>query len=192
MKEIVFATQNPNKVAEVNRLLPEDLRVRSLAELGIGEDIPETRDTLEGNALQKAQYVWDHYAHSCFSEDTGLEVAALHGAPGVMTARYAGPEKDPQANMQKLLRELEPHSDRSARFRTVMALLLDGEVHLFEGIASGTIARTPAGDEGFGYDPIFIPEGKSVTFAQMSPNEKNAISHRARALEKLLSFLKQL
>jgi XTP/dITP diphosphohydrolase len=192
MKEIVFATQNPNKVAEVNRLLPEDFRVRSLGELGIVEDIPETRGTLEGNALQKAQYVWDRYAYSCFSEDTGLEVAALHGAPGVITARYAGPEKDPQANMEKLLRELEPHSDRSARFRTVMALLLDGEVHLFEGIASGSIALTPAGDGGFGYDPIFIPEGKSVTFAQMAPAEKNAISHRARALEKLLSFLKQL
>jgi len=192
MKEIVFATQNPNKVAEVNRLLPEHFRVRSLGELGIMEDIPETQDTLEGNALQKAQYVWDHYAYSCFSEDTGLEVAVLNGAPGVITARYAGPEKDPQANMQKLLRELESHADRSARFRTVMALMLDGETHLFEGIAAGTIAREPAGKGGFGYDPIFIPGGKNITFAQMGSEEKNAISHRARALEKLLSFLKQL
>ncbi len=192
MTELVFATHNENKVREVNRLLPEHFRIISLHELDILEDIPETQPTLKGNALQKAQYVYDNYGYSCFSEDTGLEVTALGGAPGVTTARYAGPQRSDIDNMQKLLTELSPHKDRSAQFRTIMALILAGEVHYFEGVVRGHIAPNPAGTAGFGYDPVFIPEGKSITFAEMEPSEKIAISHRSKALQLLLSFLAQL
>lgn len=192
MKTIVFATNNPNKVREVKQLLGNHYNFLSLAEAGCTEELPETSPTLEGNALQKARHLHQHYGQpSCFSEDTGLEVYALGMAPGVITARYAGPSRDAQANMQKLLTELASHTDRRARFRTVIALILDGEEHLFEGIVEGQIAASLEGEGGFGYDPIFIPEGHDTTFAQMSSDAKNAISHRGRAVAKLQAFLTQ-
>ncbi len=188
--EIVFATGNAHKVREVNEIAGSGLRFKSLADIGCTEEIPETADTLRGNAIQKANYVSRHYGVNCFAEDTGLEVAALDGAPGVHTARFAGPEKDPAANIALLLRKLQGVADRRANFRTVIALNLDGTQHIFEGICEGTIAHQPAGDGGFGYDPIFIPDGMDgKTFAQLSKEEKNKISHRGKAVRQLFRFL---
>ncbi|MCB0628280.1 MAG: non-canonical purine NTP diphosphatase [Saprospiraceae bacterium] len=189
MKSVVFATANPHKVREVNELLGDRYDIKSLQDIGCTEDIPETQNTIMGNALQKARYLKHHYGHDCFAEDTGLEIDALEGAPGVYTARYAGPQRDPLANMQKVLEELADTNMRSARFRTVIALILDGEEHVFEGIAEGTIAEQPSGDKGFGYDPIFIPQGYDQTFAEMDADEKNAISHRGKAVDQLAAFL---
>lgn len=191
MKTIVFATNNPNKIREVQQLLGSNYQFLSLEEVGCQEELPETSPTLEGNALEKARHLLKHYHQDCFSEDTGLEVEALDGAPGVITARYAGPERDPDLNMQKLLRELAPFSNRKARFRTVIALLLKGKEYLFEGIVEGEISTKLQGEDGFGYDPVFMPEGQSRTFAQMSKAEKNAISHRGRAIAKLQAFLEK-
>ncbi|GJM31321.1 MAG: non-canonical purine NTP pyrophosphatase [Saprospiraceae bacterium] len=189
MKKIVFATGNANKVQEVNELLAGQMQIISLIDIGHTEDIPETGATLEENALQKANFVKTHYQLDCFSEDTGLEIDALDGAPGVYTARYAGPERDAGANMDLVLQQLQHSPNRNARFRTVIALILNGETHLFEGIAEGKIALQQSGVQGFGYDPVFIPKGYSQTFAEMNAAEKNAISHRGRAIQKLIDFL---
>ena len=169
-------------------MLPAHFKIKSLAEIGCTEDIPETQPTIEGNAIQKAQYVHDHYGVNCFAEDTGLEVTALNGAPGVFTARYAGPQRDANDNMNLLLKNLKDKSDRSARFKTVIALILDGDIYTFEGIVEGQIAQKRSGSGGFGYDPIFLPEGQSQSFAEMDKAAKNAISHRGRAMAKLLDY----
>ena len=192
MMELVFATNNAHKLEEVRQILGERFTVHSLKEIGCTEDIPETADTFQGNALQKARYVKEHYGYDCFADDTGLEVKALEGAPGVHSARYAG-NHDSEANMTKLLQELEKKTDRSAQFRTVVALLLNGQEVLFEGIVKGKIAtERHYGDGGFGYDPLFIPDGYTETFSQMTPENKNQISHRGRAVRKLADYLKQL
>lgn len=194
-KKIVFATNNKNKLAEIREMLAgTGFEVLSLADIGCHDDIPETAATLEGNALQKANYVYDKYATPCFADDTGLEVDALGGAPGVYSARYAGGEgHDSEANMAKLLAELGGNSDRRARFRTVIALIEGGqeEPKLFEGIVTGEITADRRGGEGFGYDPIFRPDGHAETFAEMGHEMKNKISHRARAVAKLVEYLKQ-
>ena len=194
--KIVFATNNSHKLSEIRQILGNQYEVLSLSDIGCHADIPETADTFEGNALQKAQYVFDHYHLSCFADDTGLEVDALNGAPGVFSARYAGGEgHDSEANMRKLLAELAENNNRKARFRTVIALLLiDGEktvTKLFEGIVNGSIIREKRGTEGFGYDPIFQPDGYDQTFAELGMELKNKISHRARAVEALRAFLHQ-
>lgn len=163
----------------------------SLADIGCNDDLPETQSTLEGNALQKARFVFKRYNMSCFADDTGLEVEALNGEPGVYSARYAGPERNAEANMDLLLKKLEEKPNRSARFRTVIALIDQNGEHLFEGIVEGTILREKRGAEGFGYDPIFQPQGYTHTFAEMPLAEKNQVSHRARAVEKLCAYLKQ-
>ncbi|MBO7437709.1 MAG: non-canonical purine NTP diphosphatase [Bacteroidaceae bacterium] len=190
--ELVFATNNAHKLEEVRQILGDRFKVLSLNDIGCHEDIPETADTFQGNALQKARYVKEHYGYDCFADDTGLEVKALDGAPGVHSARYAG-DHDSEANMTKLLHELEKKSDRSAQFRTVIALILNGQEVLFEGIVTGQIAtERHYGDGGFGYDPIFVPDGYTETFSQMSSQGKNLISHRGRAVRKLADYLKTL
>ncbi|MCR4995490.1 MAG: non-canonical purine NTP diphosphatase [Bacteroidales bacterium] len=193
--KLVFATNNSHKLTEVRQILGEGFTVVGLADIGCHEDIPETAETLEGNALQKARYVKAHYGLDCFADDTGLEVAALNGAPGVHTARYAelfgeGTTHDSDANMNLLLHHLEKITDRSARFRTAIALIYQGEEHLFEGICEGSILRERHGHEGFGYDPVFQPAGFDRCFAEMTADEKNSISHRGRATQKLVDFLK--
>lgn len=188
--ELIFATQNENKVKEIQKLFPPHIVVKSLLDIGCTEDIPETQPTIEGNAIQKADYVAKKYGVNCFSDDTGLEVNALNGEPGVLSARYAGPEKNSANNMNLLLEKLKYHKDRSARFKTVIALLIDGELSTFEGIVEGEIRKYQTGSYGFGYDPIFEPEKQGKTFAEMSMEEKNLLSHRARAIEQLVSLLK--
>ena len=196
MKEIIMATNNAHKLEEVRQILGDGFLVKGLAEIGCHEDIPESADTLEGNALQKVRYVHDHYGVDCFADDTGLEVTALEGAPGVFTARFGamngyGESHDADANIQCLLDKMEEAEDRTARFRTVVALVQNGEEHLFEGIVEGKILTQKVGEGGFGYDPVFAPsEGKGLAFAQMSAENKNAISHRGRAISKLVEFLK--
>ena len=187
--KLVFATNNKNKLKEVQALLPKEIRLLSLEEIGCTEDIPETAPTIEGNAIQKAEYVKKNYGYDCFADDTGLEVEALNGAPGVYSARYAGGDKSSEANIDKLLKELEGKEDRSARFKTVIALHLKGKLHTFTGICSGSIIFNRKGLQGFGYDPVFQAEGKQVTFAEMSLDEKSQISHRARATRELIDFL---
>ena len=190
MKKLVFATNNPHKLEEIRAILGSKLEILSLADIGCDADIPETAETLEGNALIKAHYVYDNYKLDCFADDTGLEVDALHGLPGVNTARYAYPDRhDPEANMIKLLEALRENNDRNARFRTVIALIEKGKEHLFEGVVEGVIAREKSGTQGFGYDPVFIPEGNSKTFAELGEDIKNTISHRARAVQKLAEYL---
>jgi XTP/dITP diphosphohydrolase len=191
---IVFATANENKVSEVRRLLNGRFEVKSLSDIGCMEDIPETSLTLEGNAKQKADYVKEKYGFDCFADDTGLEVDALDGAPGVFTARFGGPQKDAMQNMNHLLNELrssgaEESMDRKAQFKTAIHLILDGTEIALEGICKGEIAKNRSGTEGFGYDPIFIPEGESRTFSEMNADEKNAISHRGRAIRKMTEWL---
>ncbi|MEL7122325.1 MAG: non-canonical purine NTP diphosphatase [Bacteroidota bacterium] len=192
MKKLVFATSNPNKIREVKELLGDNYQFLGLPDIGCTEDVPETQPTIEGNAIQKAEYVNQNYQVDCFAEDTGLEVDALNGAPGVITARYAGEQRDANANMDLLLKNLSPFQDRSAQFKTVIALILDGQMHTFEGIIRGKIATERMGNKGFGYDPIFIPNGYDVSFAQMEPQLKNEISHRGLAIKKLQAFLSQL
>ena len=204
MKKIVFATNNAHKLSEIRQILGERIEVLSLNDIGCHADIPETADTLKGNALQKAEYVASHYHIDCFADDTGLEVDALGGAPGVHSARYAGGEgHDSEANMRKLLADLGENNNRKARFRTVIALieLEDDEstefplhfnnTKFFEGIVEGQITRERHGDEGFGYDPIFQPDGYEQTFAELGMEIKNRISHRARAVEKLVRYLSE-
>ena len=188
---LCFASNNAHKLDEIRPLLPATIELLSLADIGCEVELPETQDTLEGNARQKAQYVWEHFGVACFADDTGLEVTALNGAPGVYSARYAGPQRLSEDNVRKLLQELQNQPDRSARFRTVVALVLPGgEVHEFAGTVEGHITKTPQGTDGFGYDPVFKPtEGDGRTFAQMTLSEKNAISHRSRAVQGLVRFL---
>lgn len=192
--KLVFATNNAHKLSEVRQILGNRFEVLGLKDIGCDVDIPETADTLEGNALQKARYVNQHFGFDCFADDTGLEVEALDGAPGVHTARYAelsgyGTTHDSDANMNLLLHNLEKKCDRRARFRTVIALIIEKEEHLFEGIAPGQILTERHGQEGFGYDPIFQPDGYDRSFAEMTAEEKNAISHRGRATHQLCKFL---
>lgn len=192
--KIVFATNNKHKLSEIRDILGNEIEVLSLDEIDCHADIPETSDTLEGNALQKAHYVYDNYHISCFADDTGLEVDALGGEPGIYSARYAGNNHDSEANMTKLLAKLGDNKNRKARFRTVIALILDGknvEEKIFEGIVEGSIIKERRGGEGFGYDPIFQPEGYNHTFAELGSDIKNKISHRARATAKLVDELKQ-
>lgn len=192
MQGLVFATNNPNKLREVKELVGDRFKIMSLEEIGCFEDIPETADTLDGNALIKARHIKEKYGYDCFADDTGLEIAALDNAPGVYSARYAGEQKDPKDNMRKVLAELEGQENRAARFRTVIAFSYQGEEKLFEGIVNGTIATSESGCEGFGYDPIFVPEGYDVTFAEMSSDVKNSISHRGRAVRAFIDYLKQI
>ena len=189
--KLVFASNNKNKIQEIQALVPNTIQIVSLEEIGCTEDIPETADTIEGNAILKANYVTEKYGYNCFADDTGLEVDALNGAPGVYSARYAGEQKDANDNMDKLLSELEDKSNRKANFKTVIALNLNGKQNLFTGIINGKIIKEKIGTNGFGYDPIFEPEGSSITFAEMSREEKNAQSHRARALAKMIAFLNE-
>ncbi len=188
-RRIVFATNNAHKLEEIRAILGEDFQVLGLSDIGCNEDIPETADTLEGNAEIKARYVKEHYGYDCFADDTGLEVDALGGAPGVYSARYAGPGHDSAANVALLLKNLEGKSDRAARFRTVIALVEGDKITLVDGVVEGRIIDELRGDNGFGYDPIFVPEGYDKTFAEMDSKEKNSISHRARATAGLKNIL---
>ena len=192
MKKFVFATNNAHKLKEVAAIVGHQIELLSLEDIGCHDDIPETSDTLEGNALQKAKYVYERYHIDCFADDTGLEVEALDGAPGVYSARYAGEGHNSEENIRKLLHELEGKDNRKARFRTVFALLINGKEHLFEGIVKGEIIATKRGTSGFGYDPVFVPEGFTQTFAEMSDAQKNKISHRAIGVNKLCKFLNTL
>ncbi len=190
MKKICFATNNKNKIAEVSQMLQGKYELVSLEEIGCTEELPEEQDTMEGNSRQKAQYVWQNYNISCFADDSGLEVEALDGAPGVYSARYAGPQRSDSNNIELVLQNLEGKSNRNARFRTSITLILNGQEHQFEGTVNGSITQGWKGNKGFGYDPIFIPAGHSKTFAEMSSEEKNSISHRGIAVRKLVDFLK--
>lgn len=189
MRQIVFATNNAHKLEELREILGAQFQVLSLKEIGCHEDIPETADTLEGNAEIKARYVKEHYGYDCFADDTGLEVTALGGAPGVYSARYAGPAHDSKANVELLMKNMEGVDDRSARFRTVIALIEGDRLSFMTGIVNGTIITEQRGSDGFGYDPIFMPDSFDTTFAEMSMHEKNKISHRGRAVEKLKNYL---
>lgn len=190
MKQFVFATNNKHKLDEVKKIIGERIELLSLKDIHCNEEIPETADTLEGNALMKARYVYEHYHTNCFADDTGLEVEALGGAPGVYSARYAeGAGHDSEANMRKLLKEMEGIANRKAQFRTVFAVIIDGKEHLFEGIVRGEIITTRRGTSGFGYDPLFKPEGYAKTFAEMGDELKNKISHRAIASQKLCKYI---
>lgn len=191
MKKLVFATNNAHKLSEVRAILAPQYEIISLAELNCFDDIPETADTLEGNALLKAQYVFDKFQLNCFADDTGLEVDALNGAPGVYSARYAGEDNNAINNMEKLLSDLGDNPNRTAHFRTVIALIEVGEVRYFEGQIDGKIAYAPSGSAGFGYDPIFIPDGYTQSFAELGVAEKNKISHRALAVQELVAYLCQ-
>ena len=189
-RKLVFATNNAHKLEEVAAILGDQVELLSLNDIGCQTDIPETAETLEGNALLKSSYIYKNYHLDCFADDTGLEVEALNGAPGVYSARYAGGEgHDAQANMLKLLHELEGKENRKAQFRTAISLILDGKEYLFEGVIKGEIIKEKRGDSGFGYDPIFKPEGHDRTFAELGNDIKNQISHRALAVQKLCEFL---
>ena len=187
--KLVFATNNPNKLSELQDLVPEGIEILSLKDINCNEELPETNPTLEGNALQKAKYVFDNYGYNCFADDTGLEIEALGGAPGVYSARYAGEDCKAEDNMKKVLTKLENKDNRNAKFRTVIALIIKGEENLFEGECSGNIIKSKSGTEGFGYDPIFTPVGYEITFAEMSKQDKGAISHRGRAVVNLVDYL---
>lgn len=186
---LVFATNNLNKLKEVQALIPSHIQLLSLSDIGCTEDIPETSDTIEGNAIQKAMYIREHYNYDCFADDTGLEVQALHGDPGVYSARYAGETKNATANMDKLLENLKDKDNREAQFKTVIALYINSKLQTFTGICAGTITTEKKGDQGFGYDPIFMPESYEQTFAELSLSEKNTISHRYKAVTQLITFL---
>ncbi len=189
--KIVFATSNKNKIKEVQKLLPNSIEIIGLEEINCNEDIPETSSTIEGNAIQKANYVLEHYKVPCFADDTGLEVKSLNGAPGVLSARYAGNDKNNEKNIEKLLTELEGVTDRAAQFKTVIAISgIEQETITLEGICKGAIISEKKGNNGFGYDPVFLPQGYDETFAEMNLEEKNTISHRAIAVKKLITFLK--
>ena len=189
-KKLVVATNNAHKLEEISAILGNEMELLSLKDIHCNADIPETANTLEGNARQKAMYIHENYGMDCFADDTGLEVEALNGAPGVFSARYAGDGHDSEANMQKLLKELEGKENRKAQFRTAICLIMEGKEYLFEGIVKGHIIEEKRGGAGFGYDPIFVPEGYDQTFAELGNDVKNTISHRARAVEKLCTFLK--
>jgi XTP/dITP diphosphohydrolase len=189
MKKLVIATNNTHKLEEIRAILGHQLELLSLKDIHCDVDIPETADTLEGNASQKAHFIYDNYGLNCFADDTGLEVEALNGEPGVHTARYATEGHDTDANVRKLLHELEGKKNRKARFRTIVSLIEDGVEHQFEGIVNGVITTEKRGTNGFGYDPVFIPEGYDETFAELGVDVKNHVSHRARAIAKLCAYL---
>ena len=191
MRALCFATNNNNKTEEIRALLGPFFFLKNLKDIGCSEELPETQATIEGNAIQKATYVFVHYHVSCFADDTGLEVEALNGEPGVFSARYAGEHRNDQDNIALLLSRLTPHTNRRARFKTVISLVGDEEVKNFEGIVYGTIVAEPKGTRGFGYDPVFMPDGFEKTFAEMDLTEKNLISHRALAVKKLINFLRE-
>lgn len=191
-RKFVFATNNAHKLEEVTAILGNRVELLSLKDINCHTDIPETADTLEGNALLKAQFIQKNYQMDCFADDTGLEVEALNGEPGVYSARYAGDGHNAEANMLKLLHTMEGIENRKAQFRTVFALIIDGKEHLFEGVIKGEIIKTRRGNSGFGYDPIFVPEGYSQTFAEMGNELKNKISHRTIATNKLCKFLNKI
>lgn len=188
-RKIVFATNNSHKLHEIRRIVGDRIEILSLADIGCFEEIPETSATIEGNAIQKAHYVKEHYGYDCFADDTGLCVNALDGAPGIYTARYAGNNHDSEANMNLLLKNLQNKSDRSAYFITVIALIEEADIKIFEGRIDGMIAESKSGKGGFGYDPIFIPQGYNITFAEMDEDSKNKISHRGIATNKLMNYL---
>jgi len=189
--KLCFATNNEHKLREVRQLLGDKYQVLSLSEIGCNEELAEDQDTLEGNSIQKAKYIFDKYGISCFADDTGLEVDALEGAPGVYSARYAGEQRSSEDNIDLLLRNLSTISNRKARFRTVITLILNDEIYQFEGIVTGEILKSRKGTEGFGYDPIFLPEGNHKSMAELTAEEKNAISHRGLAIQKLIEFLQR-
>ena len=189
--KLVFASNNKNKIQEIQALVPKHIQIVSLEDIGCTEDIPETADTIEGNAILKANYVTEKYGYDCFADDTGLEVEALNGAPGVYSARYAGEQKDANDNMDKLLSELKDKTNRKANFKTVIALNLNGNQNLFTGIINGKIIEEKIGTNGFGYDPIFVAEGFDKTFAELTMEEKSTISHRGIAVKELILFLQK-
>lgn len=189
-KKLVFVTNNAHKLEEISQILGDKIDLLSLKDINCQEDIPETADTLEGNAFQKASYIHQKYGYDCFADDTGLEVEALNGEPGVFSARYAGSGHDSEANMQKLLQNLIGKTNRKAQFRTSVCLIIDDKVHTFEGICKGIIIEEKRGETGFGYDPIFVPEGYENTFAELGNDIKNQISHRAKAVEALCTYFK--
>ncbi|MCK9398489.1 MAG: non-canonical purine NTP diphosphatase [Bacteroidales bacterium] len=191
MKELVFATNNPHKLKEIREIIGNKFQILNLVDIGCNEEIPEDAATLEGNASLKSWYVWNKYGKDCFADDTGLEIETLEGKPGVKSARYAGEDCIPANNILKVLDELEGKIDRKARFRTVISLIINGIEVQFEGTVEGTILHEKRGKEGFGYDPVFLPDGFNLSFAEMSPEEKNNISHRARATQKLIDHLKR-
>ena len=192
MIELVFATNNQHKLEEIRNVTVNTVKILSLNEIGCYEEIPETAETLEGNASQKSWYIYNKYGKNCFADDTGLEVESLNGRPGVFSARYSGPEQDPEKNIVKLLAELKNHSNRQAQFRTVISLIINGKEFHFEGVVKGKILFNTQGNKGFGYDPVFMPEGFSNSFAEMNLEEKNKISHRAKAMNALIRFLKTI
>jgi len=187
--ELVFATNNHHKVQEIQSLVGDRITLLSLKDIGHEGDLPEEQDTLEGNAYQKAKYVFDHYGFNCFADDTGLEVEALNGLPGVYSARYAGSSKNSQNNINKLLRKIKDKQNRRARFRTVISLIINGTEKRFEGVVNGEIINDLRGEKGFGYDPVFKPDNYESTFAEMPLDEKNMISHRSKAIKKLTNYL---
>lgn len=190
--ELVFASNNKNKIKEIQQLLPDSIQILSLEAIGCHEEIPETADTIEGNAILKANYITEKYGYDCFADDTGLEVAALNGEPGVYSARYAGEQRNAEDNMNLLLANLNQKDNRTAQFKTVIALNLNGTQRLFTGIAKGKITTEKSGSQGFGYDPIFQPEGYNETFAELALETKNQISHRGKATQLLISYLKEI
>ena len=189
--QLVFATSNKNKIKEASLLISPQITILNLSEIGCNEIIPETTNSIEGNALQKATYVFEKYGYNCFSDDTGLEIEALNGKPGVFSARYAGENNNAAANMQKVLTEMDEIKNRKARFKTAIALIMNSKKIVFEGIVTGSIIREKRGNNGFGYDPIFVPDGFDKTFAEMDLNEKNLLSHRGKAFKKLMNYLNE-
>jgi len=191
MIPLVFASNNINKIKEIQQLVPSEIKILSLKDIGCEVDIPETADTIEGNAILKANYITEHYGYACFADDSGLEIEALNGAPGVYSARYAGSQRNDDDNMNKVLEQLHNEPNRKANFKTVIALNMNGEQHLFTGIINGEIIREKRGTNGFGYDPVFVADGYQKTFAELSMEEKATISHRGKAVKQLVSFLKK-
>jgi XTP/dITP diphosphohydrolase len=189
--KLIFATRNSNKAFEIQKLLPKDFQVLSLDDIDFQDEIPENEPTIEANSVFKAQFIFNKFNLNCFADDTGLEIEALNGRPGVYSARYAGEDRNPDANMFRVLAELNGISNRKACFKTVITLIINGEQHIFEGIVNGRIIEEKRGVNGFGYDPIFIPENETRTFAEMELTEKNQLSHRARALEEMIEFLEK-
>lgn len=189
IKRLIFATQNENKVKEIQELLPTYFSIKTLSDFNFSEEIPETQSDLRGNALQKAQFIYEKFQENCFADDTGLEVEALNGEPGVYSARYAGHDKNDDKNIELLLKNMLGEENRSAQFKTVIALIYNGQEYIFEGKINGEITTSRKGDEGFGYDSVFIPENKNKTFAEMSLHEKNQHSHRSKAFQLLSQFL---
>ncbi|MDO6597001.1 non-canonical purine NTP diphosphatase [Oceanihabitans sp. 2_MG-2023] len=190
--QLVFATNNLNKLKEVQSLIPQHIKLLSLKDIGCFEDVPETQNTIEGNAIQKAEYIKEHYGYDCFADDTGLEVTVLHNEPGVFSARYAGAQRDANDNMNLLLANLKEKDNRQAQFKTVVALHLNGKLETFTGICKGEITTEKHGEKGFGYDPIFKAEGYTKTFAEISLEEKNKIGHRGKAVKLLVTYLKEI